>query len=458
VRFHRKKDGTVFPVEITARPLTLKGGLCLLVAARDITERRQMEEVHSFLAQTTGTANEPFFNVLARYLAHTLGMDYVCIDRLERDGLTAHTVAVWCDGHFEDNVRYALHDTPCGDVVGKQVCCFPASVRQCFPRSEVLVGLCAESYVGVTLWDHTGQPIGLITVIGRRPLANRPLVEAVLKLVALRAAGELERLEAEEGLRESEERLSDITYSMADWVWETDANGIYTYSSQKSLDVLGLSQEEIIGKTPFDFMPADEAARVRAICSEVFARKAPIRDLENWHIAKNGERICLLTNGVPILDLEDNLKGYRGVDRNITSRKRAEEELRKSEEKYRFLVENSYDIIYTITAAGLFTFVAPAWTTILGHPTTQVVGRSFESFVHPDDIEECRAFLRRVIETGQRQEGIEYRVQHINGTWRWHTSSAVFIKNAADPFAAFQGIAKDITDRKQAEEARTAPC
>jgi PAS domain S-box-containing protein len=138
---------------------------------------------------------------------------------------------------------------------------------------------------------------------------------------------------------------------------------------------------------------------------------------------------------------------------DISDRKQAEEELRKSEEKYRFLVENCYDIIYTMSAAGLFTFVAPAWTAVLGHPTAQVIGRSFESFVHPDDVEECRAFLRRVTETGQRQEGIEYRVRHINGTWRWHTSSAVSFKNAADPLTAFQGIARDITDRKRAEQA-----
>jgi hypothetical protein len=61
-------------------------------------------------------------------------MFYVCIDRLEGDGLTARTLAIWCDGHFEDNLSYALKDTPCGDVVGKEVCCFPAGVSALFPR------------------------------------------------------------------------------------------------------------------------------------------------------------------------------------------------------------------------------------------------------------------------------------------------------------------------------------
>ena len=142
-----------------------------------------------------------------------------------------------------------------------------------------------------------------------------------------------ERKQAEEALRESEERLRDIMFSMADWVWEVDENGVYTYSSQKGFDLFGGSREDIIGKTPFDFMPPDEAKRVAAIFSEIVANKAPIKDLENWNIRKNGERICLLTNGVPILDKEGNLKGYRGVDKDITERKRAEEEKRSLEER-----------------------------------------------------------------------------------------------------------------------------
>jgi PAS domain S-box-containing protein len=164
----------------------------------DITERKREDDVLAFLAQSSsGGTKEPFFSVLARYLAQLLGMDFVCIDRLEGDGLSARTVAVWHDGRFEDNVTYALKDTPCGDVVGKQVCCFPASVCLSFPRDQVLKDLRAESYIGVTLFGHTGKPVGLIAVIGRGPLANRPMAEAVLRLVAVRAAGEIERQDAE---------------------------------------------------------------------------------------------------------------------------------------------------------------------------------------------------------------------------------------------------------------------
>lgn len=174
----------------------------------DVTERKQMEKIQTFLAQTgSGTNDEPFFDSLARHLAEALDMNFVCIDRLEGDGLNARTVVMWCDGKFEDNVTYALKDTPCGDVVGKTVCCFPAGVCQYFPRDEVLKDLRAESYVGVTLWGYTGKPTGLIAVIGRTPLKNRSLAESVLKMVAGRAACELERQAAEQALQQAHNAL-----------------------------------------------------------------------------------------------------------------------------------------------------------------------------------------------------------------------------------------------------------
>jgi PAS domain S-box-containing protein len=108
-----------------------------------------------------------------------------------------------------------------------------------------------------------------------------------------------------QNLRESEARLKDITFSMGDWVWEVDEKGVYTYSSARGNELFG----HVIGKTPFDLMPPDEAMRMKLLFSELAAKKAPIKDLANWNVGKDGERICLLTNGVPILDEAGKLKG-----------------------------------------------------------------------------------------------------------------------------------------------------
>jgi len=127
--------------------------------------------------------------------------------------------------------------------------------------------------------------------------------------------------------------------------------------------------------------------------------------------------------------------------------------LKESEAKHRLLIENSHDIIYTLTPEGVFTFVSPAWTALLGHPINQVVGQPFEPFLHRDDVALCQAWLQKVIETGERQEGVEYRVQHLDGSWRWHTSSAVPTRNEKGSVTGFEGTARDITERKAAEEA-----
>jgi PAS domain S-box-containing protein len=192
----QKQDKAPLSVHITGT-VSRDGQECRVIMA-DITERKQIESAQLFLLQCGWSASgEDFFESLARYLAETLAMDYVCIDRLEGDGLSAKTVAIYCDGKFEDNLAYALKDTPCGDVVGKTICAFPKDVRQLFPRDLALQEMMAESYVGTTLWDSRGQPIGLIALIDRQPRTDLHLAEAILKMVAIRAAGELERRRAE---------------------------------------------------------------------------------------------------------------------------------------------------------------------------------------------------------------------------------------------------------------------
>jgi len=126
------------------------------------------------------------------------------------------------------------------------------------------------------------------------------------------------------------------------------------------------------------------------------------------------------------------------------------EKLKQSEQKYRLLVENSYNIIYILTLDGILSYVSPAWTALLGYPTLEVIGKSFKLFVHPDDIAKSMAFIQKILETKKSQSDIEYRVRHKDGTWYWHSTSAVPIIDKKGEVTGFYGIAKDITKQKEA--------
>ncbi len=181
----------------------------------DITEHKQNDLIRKFLAGGNyRREGNTFFQALARFIARILGMDYVCIDRLEGDFLSAQTVAVFHDGKFEDNVSYTLKDTPCGDVLTKKACSFDQGVRQRFPRDAVLQTLQAESYVGATLFDFNGKPVGLIAAIGRQPLKSPEMAEALLQKVAIRAAAELERMQYEHELKAMLEKANQSRLSM----------------------------------------------------------------------------------------------------------------------------------------------------------------------------------------------------------------------------------------------------
>ncbi|MBA4384019.1 MAG: hypothetical protein C0410_04730 [Anaerolinea sp.] len=134
-------------------------------------------------------------------------------------------------------------------------------------------------------------------------------------------------------------------------------------------------------------------------------------------------------------------------------RKRAEEAIQRSEEKHRLLIENSHDIIYTLNLEGKFTFVSNAWSVFLGYPVVAVLGQSFSKFLNVKDQKSFREFFSKTILNGEKQTGIEYKIKHADGSWRWHTTNAVPIKNSDGVCIGIEGTARDISERKQTEEA-----
>lgn len=124
-------------------------------------------------------------------------------------------------------------------------------------------------------------------------------------------------------LEERTKQLYDYVEASTDFVWEVNKDGVYINVSDKVEDILGYKPEEVIGKSPFEFMSEDEALRVSEIFKETITKRIAIVDLQNQNIHKNGSSVLLLTNGVPIFK-NDEFIGYRGTDKDITKEKEQE--------------------------------------------------------------------------------------------------------------------------------------
>ena len=164
----------------------------------------------------------------------------------------------------------------------------------------------------------------LATLVVAAFVASLRMRQALLERLVLMRTNELNA---------SEERFRDIAASMAECIWELDTRGRYTWCSHVEKTMLGYTPGELVGRSIYDLMEPAEAQRVRAVIHQFMTWKAPLIDLENWRIGKDGRRVCVSTSGVPVLDDHGDLMGYRGVDADITERKHAEAERMEMERR-----------------------------------------------------------------------------------------------------------------------------
>jgi two-component system, cell cycle sensor histidine kinase and response regulator CckA len=249
-------------------------------------------------------------------------------------------------------------------------------------------------------------------------------------------------------------RLHALVETTSDWIWEVDAQGVYTYASPKVMDLLGYTPDEVLGKRPFDFMPEEEARRIGALLEPRWKAAAPFSHIENVNRHRDGRFVMLETSAVPFFGDDGRLAGYRGVDRDITERKRAEEERRQREEKFRAVIETTAEWIWMIDTQGRHTFSNPAVRTILGYAPEDIVGRQALDLVHEDDRTAVRALIAARIIRREGWSGLVLRWRHKDGTFRHLESTAVPIFDRDGVVVGFQGADRDITERLQAERER----
>ena len=341
---HGLANGTIRDVEVLTGPISIAGKTLLFSTIRDITERKRIEETYQFLIEAGWlSAKEDFFTALARFLATTLDMEYIFIDRIINDGTAAKTVAVHMDGKTAENMEYPLENTPCHDVVGKPLCAYETGICEHYPKDTVLRDLAAESYVGTTLWGFDGKPIGLIAAMGRRPLTDLHLAESVLKLVAVRTAGELERKLAEEALIESGERYRALVEHAPVAVMVNRENRIVLVN-QQCLQLFGATTtDQLLGKSPFDLFDPSFHPAMRDRIRRMIETGEPASLLEEKIIRLDGTPVEVEVGAVPFKD--KGVGAIHVVLRDITQQKKYEKDLLdKNSELERFTYTVSHDL------------------------------------------------------------------------------------------------------------------
>ena len=168
--------------------------------------------------------------------------------------------------------------------------------------------------------------------------------------------------------------------------------------------------------------------------------KGEIQDLN-----KNGSLYWLDMKIIPLTDEQEIIIGYLSLSNNITA-------LKYSHEGLNNIITSTNDIIYTLNADGVFEFVSPSWTNLLGHELSEVQNHHFAPFVHPDDIDTCVAYLKAVLSNKtELNQSVQYRVFHKNGGIHYHQSRASILEKSSSSIK-FLAIASDITQRVQQEK------
>jgi PAS domain S-box-containing protein len=259
-----------------------------------------------------------------------------------------------------------------------------------------------------------------------------------------------ERKQAEDRLRESEQKYRTILEEMGDGYFETDLAGNVTFVNDAIVLHSGYSREELIGMNYRALRPKGEAKAVFEAYNRVYKTGEPSRNIPTETVSKDGKHVFAETSAFPIRNDEGEIVGFRGIRRDITERKQAEEALKKSEERYRQLAENAGEAIFVVQD-GVIKFINPKGAELAGYSIQEMVSRPFVQFIHPDDVGLVADRYARRIKGEAVPQIYEFRIVRKDGDSRWAELNAVTASWENGP--AVLCFANDVTERKKTGEA-----
>jgi len=451
------KDGKLFPIEVKSSVVydSQNHPYAMIGVLRDITQQKKIEDLQHFLLNAEWTnSEEDFFQSLAGYLSRTLDMNYVCIDRLINDNLDAQTLAVYSDGKILENVSYTLKDTPCGNVVGKTICCIDRNVRNMFPYNADLQKIDAECYVGTTLWSSVGKPIGVIALMGRQILVNQSLVEAVLNLVSIRAAGELERRDAESALLQSKKAFQNYFQNCSVGMSVTSPDKKWLEVNQSLCDMLGYSATELVELTWIDVTYPKDIEKNLKLFEAMEAGLIDRFEIDKRFVRKDGSILYATLSTVCECNPDGSLHHLLTSYVDVTARHLAEEAILHDRSLLRTLIDNLPATVYVKDLQGRKIVSNKADIEHMGFATeSEVIGKTdIELFSLVNGKRGYKEDLA-VIQTGIPLINREVNFTDSKGKHHCRLTSKFPYYDDNRKVQGLVGIGFDITERKQIADA-----
>jgi len=309
-------------------------------------------------------------------------MAFVQISRLSRDGETAVPIATWFDGKAVQGVRFALKDTPCGDLKHRGLAWIPSGLRLRHPKDDLLQPMGAESFLGMTLWGAHGGAIGLITLKGREPMEDSRVAGAILTEVGERAAGELEYRAAQEARGRAEAdvlKLSAALEQSPASVVITDTAGRIEYVNPWFTAVSGYPDTEVLGRNPRMFkgdLTPPEVYRELWAC--LHAGRVWRGELHNRKM--DGTLFWEQASISPIRDAAGVITGYVAVKEDITERRQVDVRLRETLEfSQKLLDAYPMGVLAYHAASGRCVLATPGAAAAVGAKVPELLAQDFRA-------------------------------------------------------------------------------
>jgi two-component system, cell cycle sensor histidine kinase and response regulator CckA len=465
---HRRKDGTCFPVEVSSIAAEIEGERIVVSIIRDITERRQLEEeVVNRLRFETLLANlssqlmdvpeerlDGQIESAQRSICEYLGFDLSSL--WQRRAETENSYAI--THHFQSSGYVLLPNGMDANTL------FPWSLRQmkagkiiAFSSPESMPPEAApdqatwrrshiKSILMFPLMVGGEPPIGFLAfnTIQSEHTWTEPIVKR-LQLIAQVFANALARRRSAQLIREGNARLDQLTMHSRTVIWEMDDQGLYTYISRSVQPAWGYQPEELVGRRRFyELHPDDGREAFRAAAFARFERKEEYLDYTTRVQCKDGRILWVLSNGIPLLNPDGTLRGYRGGGIDITERMETEEQLRM----FKFSLDQAPSA-YWHDASGRFLYANESGCRELGYELQELLQLRVHD-INPRVIPERWQKVWESIKSGGAIR-MESRHRRKDGTvFPVEVSSTYFQYGDKEYCTAF---VFDITERKQAEQA-----